>query len=184
MTETPAQTCPNAATCPSIHYCDPTQYSDHTRGPGYVIVGAIEHTMHAEAHGGNVGPGETVAWVPAEVIDGLVEQRVADLKARLGELIESRETFAMESRRRLLRIEALEAELAKNGDWEAEDQQYEVLLGHPLWGNPVVYDECDTLGGVEAIACRARREMDADELEPGPVYTRRIARDFREETNR
>lgn len=116
-----------------------------------------------------------------EAVSAIVDAASAPLLARIAELIESRETFAMESHRRLLRIEALEAELAKNGNWEAEDQQYEVLLGHPLWGNPAIYDECDSLGGVEAITCRVRREMDADELEPGPVYTRRITRDFREE---
>lgn len=70
-------------TRPSIWHCDPTQYSDHTRGPGYVIVGAVEDAMHAEAHGGHVGDGETVVWVPADVIDELVAERTEELRAQL-----------------------------------------------------------------------------------------------------
>lgn len=80
------------------------------------------------------------------------------------------------------RIAQLERELAtaKGDGWELEDQSYEVVLGHPIWGNPTIYDECDTLGAVESAHGRAFAEMDADELERGPVFTRRITRQFRE----
>lgn len=64
--------------------------------------------------------------------------------------------------------------------WEPEGQRYEVVLGHPLWSNPTVYDEIDTLGGVSMIVGRAFAEIEADEIE-GPVFTRRITTDFREE---
>lgn len=65
--------------------------------------------------------------------------------------------------------------------WESQDQQYQVLLGHPLWSIPVIYDECEMASAVKGIVSRAYAEMDAGELEPGPVHTRRITREFREE---
>lgn len=122
MTETAAQTCPNAATCPSIHYCDPTVYSDHTRGPGYVIVGHVDSSDHAEAHGGHVGDGEIAVWVPANVIDALVREQTAELRAENDGLFLA---YATEKSGRQLASEAFDEVRAERDKLAARVRDFE-----------------------------------------------------------
>lgn len=60
------------------------------------------------------------------------------------------------------------------GQWEVEDETYQVLIGE------TVYDECGALGGVGYLVDRARGEIDAGELE-GEIRTRRIVHYVRDE---
>jgi hypothetical protein len=71
----------------------------------------------------------------------------------------------------------LDAEPPKHpaGQWEVEEETYQVLIGG------TIYDECDTIGGVGYLVDRAQAEINAGELE-GEIRTRRIVNYLRDET--
>jgi len=75
--------------------------------------------------------------------------------------------------------ERLDTEPPKHpaGQWEVEDETYQVLIGD------TVYDECSALGGVGYLVSRVRAEIEAGELE-GSIRTRRVVHYLRDEDER
>lgn len=72
--------------------------------------------------------------------------------------------------------ELLDAKPPKHpaGQWEVEDETYQVLIGE------TVYDECTALGGVAYLVSRVCAQIEAGDLE-GPIRTRRVVHYVRDE---